>query len=110
MQLPCLPLIQERFWNEIKDKLSEQEKHCPEIDMVMFPQTWGSTALGFRGIGGQAMTSAYTVVVRDNTSGWVAVFFGESLAYALNNPNQKFYEDIQKGKMEAVIKSCLYLR
>lgn len=32
----------------------------------MFPQAWGSTSLGFGGIGGQAMTSAYTTVITDN--------------------------------------------
>jgi len=26
-------------------------------------QTWGSTALGFGGIGGQAMTDAYTIII-----------------------------------------------
>ena len=30
---------------------------------AMFPQTWGSTALGHGGVGGAAMTTAYTVVL-----------------------------------------------
>lgn len=70
-ELPCLPLIQERFWNAIKDELDEREKkYYPELEMDMFLQTWGDTSLGFGGIGGQTMTSAYTAVVRDIYSGW----------------------------------------
>ena len=33
-----------------------------DFDIYIFQQIWGSTALGFGGIGGQAMTSAYTYV------------------------------------------------
>lgn len=39
-ELPCLPLIQDRFWNAIKDDLSEEEKkYRPEFTMDMFEQT-----------------------------------------------------------------------
>jgi hypothetical protein len=34
-----------------------------ELEVDMFLQGWGSTALGYPGIGGSAMTDAYTVVV-----------------------------------------------
>lgn len=38
--LPCLPLIQERFWNAIKDELDENEKkYYPDFEMMMFKQT-----------------------------------------------------------------------
>lgn len=109
--LPCLPLIQERFWNAIKDELTEEEKkYPPDFEMMMFQQTWGSTALGFSGIGGQAITSAYTTVVIDIYTGWCGVFFGESLAYKINNPNQKFYEDMRKHQMVEVAKKGIYRR
>lgn len=66
-ELPCLPLIQERFWNEVKDKEEYTKvKYLQEFEFYMFPQAWGSTSLGFGGIGGQAMTSAYTTVITDN--------------------------------------------
>ena len=52
IELPCLPLVQERFWNAIKDDLTkEDKKYYPEFEMTMFLQIWGSTALGFSGIG-----------------------------------------------------------
>lgn len=106
--LPCLSLIQERFWNAIKDDLNKEEKkYYPEFEMTMFLQTWGDTTLGF---GGQAMTNAYTTVVRDIYSGWCGVFFGEKLAYKIKNPNQTFNEDICKFEMKPVYKSGAYIR
>lgn len=52
-----------------------------DCEVVMFPQTWGSTALGFGGVGGQAITSAYTVVVECARVGAKAVYFGGRFAY-----------------------------
>lgn len=46
-----------------------------------FPQTWGSTALGFGGIGGQAITTAQTYVVLAN--GAIYVYFGSRFAYVI---------------------------
>lgn len=110
-ELPCLPLIQERFWNEIKDKEEYTKvKYLPEFEFYMFPQIWGSTSLGFGGIGGQAMTSAYTTVIVDDYYGWCGVFFGEILAYTVFNPNQMFYEDLHNRQMESVSRQGKYLR
>lgn len=51
-----------------------------ELNVTMFRQTWGSTALGYGGIGGAAMTNAYTVVVATRAS--ACVYFGDGpLAY-----------------------------
>jgi hypothetical protein len=65
----------------------------------MFPQTWSSTALGFGGIGGQAITSAYVCIIESNLVGGYAVYFGGRLAYVINRPNEKFIEDIQRHRM-----------
>lgn len=46
-----------------------------DVEVFMFPQTWGSTALGYGGMGGAAVTSAYTVVVCDGDLH--CVYFGE---------------------------------
>ena len=48
----------------------------------LFPQLWGSTALGFGGIGGAAMTYAYTCVVR-GPGGAVAVYWSGDLGYVI---------------------------
>jgi hypothetical protein len=58
-----------------------------EIEVVMFPQTWGSTALGYGGMGGSAMTPAYTVIVSEG--GVSCVYFGcGRLAYRVGGPSQ----------------------
>lgn len=53
-----------------------------DVDVFVFPQTWGSTALGYGGMGGAAVTDAYTVVVRDHNC--YCVYFGQGeLAYKI---------------------------
>lgn len=54
-----------------------------ECLVTVFPQVWGSTALGYGGIGGAAMSTAYTVVVESRIVAQRAVYFGRSgrLAY-----------------------------
>jgi hypothetical protein len=55
-----------------------------EVEFILFQQLWGSTALGYGGIGGQAMTYAYTVIaIKDMV---MVVYFGDGghLAYKLD--------------------------
>jgi hypothetical protein len=54
---------------------------------AMFAQTWSSTALGFGGLGGQAMTPAYTVVVT-GPSGHLAVYWAGRFAYLIDPSKQ----------------------
>lgn len=76
-----------------------------DLQVDLFEQLWGSTALGYGGIGGAAMTSAYTVVVR--TPEVACIYFGGSgLAYcvALNTPvvdvkHQAFLADLQARQL-----------
>jgi hypothetical protein len=65
----------------------------------MFPQTWSSTALGFGGIGGQAITSAYVCVIESGLVGQFAVYFGGRLAYVIVRPNASFMEDVARQRM-----------
>jgi len=63
---------------------------------AMFPQTWGSTALGHGGMGGASMTTAYTVVLECYHTGEFLVYFGGQYCYTVSlrskNINQ-FVED-----------------
>lgn len=72
-----------------------------EIEIKMFPQTWGSTALGFGGIGGQAITSAYTVVVF-GPMGDAVVYFAGRKAYHVARLNDKFASDCANANMAEV--------
>lgn len=106
--LPNLPLIQERFYNHIKPELGDVK--YPEFEVTVFLQTWGSTSLGFGGIGGQAMTSAYTTVIWEETSGIYGVFFDKRLAYVIKNPNDLFMVDMQNHRMNERSHSGVYRR
>lgn len=70
---------------------------------AMFMQTWGSTSLGFGGLGGAAMTDAYTVVLA-GPRGHLVVYWGGSLGYTVNpeavTPKQlkAFRDDLAKSR------------
>lgn len=68
------------------------------LEIEVFSQTWGSTALGFGGWGGQAMTTANTTVIRLGDGRW-HVFFGSKLAYVVENPAKEFHEDLLNRRM-----------
>lgn len=55
-------------------KTVTRRPEASEVDVVLFSQMWGSTALGYGGLGGAAMTEAYTVVVM--TREVACVYFG----------------------------------
>jgi hypothetical protein len=57
---------------------------------AMFPQTWGSTALGHGGIGGSAITSAYTVVLECVELSEMLVYFGSGFCYKVNMRSENF--------------------
>lgn len=52
-----------------------------ELRVYTFPQTWSSTALGFGGVGGAAMTRAQTTVVVDQRNQHAVVYFASRYAY-----------------------------
>lgn len=72
-----------------------------DCTVAMFPQTWGSTSLGFGGIGGQAITEAYTVVVDSDRAGACAVYFGGRFAYLVEHARQNpaFRQDVFNQSM-----------
>lgn len=86
-----------------------------EGDLYDFDQTWGSTALGFGGCGGSAMTTARTYVfipeepTRDEYSGKAFVYFGGRFAYC-TPINERFKEDIRRHNMASVAERGRYLK
>lgn len=75
----------------------------------MFPQLWGSSTLGFGGVGMDCMTPSYTVIVYSTLeSGTYAVYFDESFAYAIASPNQLFFNHMKSYSMLPVSKKYMY--
>ena len=97
--------------------LPRDKKTCrpmsDEVEVIMFPQTWGSTALGYGGIGGCPMTPAYTVIVIHRDC-YCVYFGGGRLAYKLElckmSPEGRanMLADIACRCMEEVHKSGRY--
>lgn len=64
---------------------------------AMFPQTWGSTALGHGGMGGAAMTTAYTIVLECIHTQEYLVYFGGQFCYKVSRRSKNleaFRQDI----------------
>jgi hypothetical protein len=81
------------------NRMVEENVDMGCLDVFMFNQSWGSTSLGFGGIGGQVITSAYTVVIRCGLCTEAFVYFGGGFAYCIEKPNDKFLEDLSKHQM-----------
>lgn len=92
-----------------------------KFKMYVFPQTWGSTMLGFDkygGCAGQAFTEAYTTVVemtwndfytRNKSDNKIyAVFFDGRIAYICLNPSHEFFVDINNMNMKSQREAIKY--
>lgn len=79
-----------------------------EVRVIMFPQTWGSTALGYGGVGGQALTEAYTTIIYFEDHYCVYFGNGKIVAYYINaakiSPDgyNNFMKDIRDQNMREV--------
>lgn len=69
--------------NTVPETKKNRRPREEDIEVYMFLQTWGSTALGYGGVGGSAMTTAYTVVVSMHDAACV-YFGGDRLAYKID--------------------------
>lgn len=89
----------------IQDDILRREKvYSTDFTIYMFEQTWGSTALGFPGFGGSAMTEATTYVLIPKTEGNCAhVYFGSQFAYKVNNLTDVFMKDLENCSMASVM-------
>lgn len=69
--------------NTVPTTTHTRRPYTDEVTVILFNQTWGSTTLGYDGIGGAAMTDAYTVVVEFQDT--YCVYFGcGRLAYKID--------------------------
>lgn len=86
-----------------------EEATVEDYEFHIFPQTWGSTALGFSGMGGQAITTAYTIVCIPLCDQMCHVYFGGRYAYSAE-PNETFMDDVFHESMEPVYRAGKYLK
>lgn len=86
----------------------EDKGEIYDFELYDFDQTWGSTALGFGGMGGQMITSARTYVIV-SYMGNCYVYFGGRYSYTVQY-SQKVMNDIRNGMMKPVNQQGYYLR
>lgn len=89
---------------------SEEKPTIDDFKLYTFNQTWGSTALGFGGIGGQAITEARTYVfVPETCNQKCLVYFGGRFAYKADYC-EALTEDIRNNQMEPVSRAGKYTK
>lgn len=84
----------------VNDRM-QRYKEAGIFEVYVFQQTWGSTALGFGGIGGSSLTTAWTHVVMTSDEKY-HVFFNGRHAYSIENPTDKFKSDLANRHMLSV--------
>ena len=92
-----------------RDALKLQNYQAITFDIETFPQIWGSTCTGFditedgkATVGGCAMTTEYTTVVRANRINSYVVFFGDRICYAVHDPGKEFYDDLMNRNLASL--------
>ena len=105
-----LPEVEDESWGIVDGRAAKvatvKRRPMPhEVEIYSFPQTWGSTALGFGGVGGQAMTTAQTVIVTLEAKAWV--YIGGRLAYTVADfyRNESFMQDMRAHNVAALHQS-----
>ena len=92
-------------------RLDYSDNLNPTLDdfaLHTFEQTWGSTALGFGGIGGQVMTSARTYVfIPMGVNQKCFVYFAGKFAYAVDYSDE-FMKEVLGCNVAAVHESGKY--
>jgi len=93
----------DKFWKELG-------VHNCDVEVFVFPQLWGSTALGYFALGGSAMTTAHTIVLYSRALDVARVYFGGGrLAYQVKEAKKVFFEDLQRQDMAPVRKAEKYV-
>ena len=76
-----------------------------DIMIYDFDQVWGSTALGFPGFGGAALTTERTYVIIDGDTAYV--YFGGNFAYQ-SPVTVALMDDVNNQRMASVMESGRY--
>mgnify|MGYP003571257973 CR=1 FL=1 len=93
----------------IEKDLTERGALLDDIEVHTFEQVWSSTALGFGGLGGQAITRANTyVIITFDEHTTCYVYFSSGFAYSMPY-NSKVFEDIKNRNMAPVRERGKYL-
>lgn len=119
IEYPNLELIEYKFmqelksdedWKRIINEHKEKNRFVRvDFDIQVFSQLWGSTSTAFDvmedgspSFGGQAMTKAYTVVIRETVSNIYGIFIDNKPCYIVKDANEIFFEDLKNRSMKSL--------
>lgn len=91
----------------VNDYISNKYNISDIVHVFVFEQVWGSTSLGFGGIGGSTMTSAWTHVI-STVDGKYHIFFNGRHAYTVDSANEIFKDDLMNQNMRSVDDAIKY--
>ncbi len=83
----------EKLTDEVKDIPNHFQHVRDDYSVYTYPSSWGSTACGFSGVGGHAITTTDTIVVVSDIMNMACVYHGR-FAYMVRDPNGQFFSDI----------------
>lgn len=97
---------------DIYQDIPKRQKSLMTTDfwIYAFDQLWGSTALGFSGVGGAALTHATTYILIPKEAENIAyVYFGNRFAYKCP-ANEEFLRDVRAYSVASVNDSKRYFK
>ncbi len=110
-------ITQKYIGTEYKKKLDKLNRRVEdiELDVIMFPQVWANTAIGFDMNakneiieGSPIPTKAYTTVIYNIDLDLYYVFFDNRFCYKVVNPSHKFFEDLRNNNLKGLSKYKYY--
>lgn len=78
---------------------TDYEYRREAVRIYVFPQTWGSSTCGARGMGAAALTTALTTVFLSNNRDRAVIFINDEFRYLVEHCSNKFFEDLNKMQM-----------
>lgn len=102
-------LKEENIAKKIEEKYKMPVKWVIDLEANVFLQTWGNTCTAFdvdkdgnAVLGGQAMTSAYTVVFLERHTQTYVVFVDNKFCYYVTNATDEFLLDLTKHNLKSL--------
>ena len=106
MEYQAAEYIKNHYADKIKELKNSRTWFTLDFEAIVFKQSWTTTATAFdiqpNGspvFAGQAFTEAYTVIMYESTLQVYVVFVNDRICYVVENPTEKFMEDMNKRQL-----------
>jgi hypothetical protein len=87
-------------------KIKSGTHQFSDLNIYSWPQQWPDATCGFPGAGGQAVTTAQTILVESYLTGAWVVYIRGKFAYLVIHPNERFFHYFSIKQMPGVTTSA----